>query len=154
MTRFLDILFSLIGLITLSPVFLVLMIVIPMDSRGTVFFIQSRVGKEGKDFRLIKFRSMIPGSKQNGNLTVGTRDARITNVGHFLRKFKLDEIPQLLNVLKGDMSLVGPRPEIRHFVEMYTEDQKKVLSVRPGMTDFASIEYICENELLGRSANP
>ncbi|MBL7111902.1 MAG: sugar transferase [Bacteroidales bacterium] len=154
MIRIFDILLSLTGLLVLSPVFLVIMIIIPLDSRGDIFFLQTRVGKNSKDFRLIKFRTMATGADKKGDLTVGTRDSRITRVGAFLRRYKLDEIPQLLNVLKGDMSLVGPRPEIRKYVEMYTTEQKKVLAVRPGITDWASIEYYNENEILGRSPDP
>jgi len=154
MIRTFDILLSLIALIILSPLLLVIMLIIPLDSRGPVLFRQTRAGKNGKDFRLIKFRTMVTGAEKEGGLTVGSHDRRITRAGLFLRRFKLDEIPQLINVLKGDMSLVGPRPEIRKYVEMYTDDQKKVLSVRPGITDYASIEYINENEILGRSADP
>lgn len=154
MIRFLDILLSFSGLAILSPVMLVISVIIPLDSRGGIFFLQSRVGRYGMDFQLIKFRTMIPGAQRQGNLTVGARDVRITRIGIFLRKLKLDEIPQLLNVLKGEMSLVGPRPELRQYVEMYSVDQKRVLSVRPGITDVASIEYINENEILGRSVHP
>ena len=129
-------------------------ILIMVDSRGSIFFRQTRVGKDEKDFQLIKFRTMVTGAQQTGDLTVGARDDRITRAGCFLRKYKLDEIPQLINVLNGDMSLVGPRPELRKYVEMYTEEQKKVLTVRPGITDNASIEYYSENEILGKSPNP
>ncbi len=133
---------------------LIITVLILVDSRGGIFFCQIRVGKNGKDFRLIKFRTMATGAEQKGGLTVGTRDSRITRIGCFLRKYKLDEIPQLINVLISDMSMVGPRPEIRKYVEMYSDEQKKVLSVRPGMTDYASIEYMNENEILGRSTDP
>lgn len=115
---------------------------------------QKRVGKNGKDFSLLKFRTMRPDSDKKGLLTVGMRDSRITRTGYFLRKYKLDELPQLFNVLTGDMSLVGPRPEVRKYVDMYNEEQKKVLSVQPGITDYASIEYVNENEVLARSSNP
>jgi lipopolysaccharide/colanic/teichoic acid biosynthesis glycosyltransferase len=152
--RLFDVVFSFIGLILLSPVFLVLSVIILLDSRGGVFFMQNRVGKNGKDFSLFKFRTMHQDAEKKGLLTVGGKDSRITGFGYFLRKYKLDELPQLLNVLTGDMSLVGPRPEVRKYVEMYDEEQKKVLSVKPGITDIASIEYINENELLGRSQNP
>lgn len=152
--RFVDFLLSIIGLLILLPVLLVIMLCIPLDSRGGIFFLQTRVGKGGKDFRLIKFRTMARGADKLGDLTVGSRDSRITRFGYLLRRFKLDELPQLINVLIGDMSLVGPRPELRKYVEMYTEEQKKVLTVRPGLTDYASIEYVNENELLGLSANP
>ena len=115
---------------------------------------QERVGKNNGDFKLIKFRTMFTGAYKQGGLTVGTHDSRITNVGQFLRKYKIDEVPQLINVIKGEMSLVGPRPELRKYVELYSEKQKEVLSVRPGITDLASLEYIDENELLGASADP
>jgi len=154
MIRIFDILISLLGLVVLSPVILIIILFIPLDSRGSIFFLQPRVGKNGKVFRLIKFRTMRKDAEQQGDLTVGTRDPRITRVGFFLRRYKLDEIPQLINVLKGDMSLVGPRPELRKYVEFYTEEQKKVLSVKPGITDYASIKYINENEILGNSSNP
>jgi len=154
MTRVLDILFSLFGLILLLPVFLVIAIIIVIDSRGGVFFRQQRVGRYGKDFGLFKFRTMRTGAEKQGDLTVGARDSRITKAGYFLRKYKLDELPQLINVLLGQMSLVGPRPEIRKYVDLYTDDQRKVLSVRPGVTDYASIEYSNENEILGRAADP
>lgn len=154
MNRLFDILIAFVSLVLLSPVFLLIMIIIPLDSRGRTFFLQSRVGRNGKDFSLIKFRTMVPGAQLKGDLTIGVRDSRVTRVGLLLRKYKLDEIPQLFNVLKGDMSLVGPRPELRRYVKMYTGEQKRVLSVRPGITDYASIEYINENELLGQSGNP
>ena len=151
MTRFLDLLFSFLGLIVLSPFFLVAALLIMLDSRGGVFYSQTRVGKNGKDFRLYKFRTMASGSDKKGLITVGAKDAR---VGYFLRKYKLDELPQLINVLKGEMSLVGPRPEVRKYVEMYTPEQRRVLSVRPGITDYASIEYVDENRILGEAENP
>jgi len=154
MIRFFDILFSIIGLLILSPVFLLIILYIPIDSRGGIFYLQTRVGKGGKDFRLIKFRTMSGGADKKGALTVGKRDSRITRFGFFLRRFKLDELPQLINVLKGNMSLVGPRPEIPIFVGMYSDEQRKVLMVRPGLTDYASIEYINEDEILGKSADP
>jgi len=154
MIRLLDIIFSLCCLILYLPFLLIIILCIPLDSNGGIFFLQSRVGRNGKDFRLIKFRTMVKDAQRAGGLTIGARDARITRAGLFLRKFKLDEVPQLINVLKGDMSLVGPRPELKRYVEMYSDEQWKILSVRPGMTDFASIEYIRENEILGRSANP
>lgn len=154
MTRFLDLLFSFFGLIVLSPFFLVAALLIMLDSRGGVFYCQTRVGKNGKDFRLYKFRTMTSGSDKKGLITVGAKDSRITRVGYFLRKYKLDELPQLINVLKGEMSLVGPRPEVRKYVEMYTEEQRKVLSVVPGITDYASIEYVDENRILGEAEDP
>lgn len=154
MTRFFDILFSAVGLLVLSPIFLLIYILIRMESKGGGFYVQERIGKGGKPFGMYKFRSMRTGTDTQGLLTVGERDARITRVGHFLRKYKIDELPQLLNVLKGDMSLVGPRPEVRKYVDLYTTEQRRVLDVRPGITDYASIEYVNENELLGNAENP
>lgn len=154
MIRFFDLLFSFLGLIVLSPFFLLTALLIMADSRGGVFYCQTRVGKNGKDFRLYKFRTMASGSDKKGLITVGAKDARITKVGYFLRKYKLDELPQLINVLKGEMSLVGPRPEVRKYVEMYTPEQRRVLSVRPGITDYASIEYVDENRILGEAEDP
>lgn len=154
MIRSFDIVFSLIGLLILLPFFILIAIFIKLGSTGPVFFVQKRVGKDNVDFNLIKFRTMKLNADKQGLLTVGGRDPRITGIGFFLRKFKLDELPQLLNVLVGHMSLVGPRPEVRKYVDMYTEDQKKVLSVRPGITDNASLEYFNENDLLARSKDP
>jgi lipopolysaccharide/colanic/teichoic acid biosynthesis glycosyltransferase len=154
MIRFFDIFFSLIGLVLLIPVFIIIALMIVLDSKGNVFFIQKRVGKNNVDFRLFKFRTMYPGTEGSGSLTVGKADKRITRAGRFLRKYKLDELAQLINVLKGEMSFVGPRPEVRKYVELYSEEQKKVLAVRPGITDFASIEYFNENEILGKSSDP
>ena len=154
MIRFLDIFFSFCGLLLLLPVFLILYLFIRIESKGPGFYSQIRVGKGGKDFRLYKFRSMRVGADKKGLITVGGRDSRITRVGYFIRKYKLDELPQLWNVLLGDMSLVGPRPEVRKYVDMYTEDQWRVLSVRPGITDYASIEYVDENEILGKAIDP
>lgn len=152
--RCFDIFASFIGLLLLSPFFIIISIVIILDSRGGVFYKQVRVGKNNVDFKLFKFRSMSTGSDKKGLLTVGGRDSRITRSGYFIRKYKLDELPQLLNVLFGDMSLVGPRPEVRKYVDMYNAEQMKVLSVKPGITDYASIEYSNENELLAKSSEP
>lgn len=152
--RLFDITCSFIGLLLLSPLFIVIAAWILIDSRGGVFYRQVRVGQYGRDFRLFKFRSMRPGSDKKGLLTVGGRDNRITRSGYFLRRYKLDELPQLINVLTGDMSLVGPRPEVRKYVDLYTEEQKKVLQARPGITDYASIEYARENDLLAQSNDP
>lgn len=152
--RLFDIICSFTGLLLLSPLFLVIAAWILLDSRGGVFYRQVRVGQYGRDFRLFKFRSMRPGSDKKGLLTVGGRDNRITRSGYFLRRYKLDELPQLINVLTGDMSLVGPRPEVRKYVDLYTEEQKKVLQARPGITDYASIEYARENDLLAQSSDP
>ncbi len=153
MIRFLDFLFSFIGLIILSPFLVLIMLWIKVDSRGPVFYIQKRVGLNGKDFNLFKFRSMKINSDKLGLLTVGNRDPRITNSGYFLRKYKLDELPQLLNVLLGEMSLVGPRPEVRKYVDLYDENQRVILSVKPGITDEASIAFKNENELLAKANN-
>ena len=143
-----------LGIILLSPFLLIIILIVAFSSRGGVFYIQQRVGKNGRDFSLFKFRTMKTGSDAKGLLTVGARDSRITGVGYFLRKYKLDELPQLFNVLFGSMSLVGPRPEVRKYVDMYNEEQKKVLQVKPGITDYASIEYVNENEVLAKSSNP
>ena len=139
MIRFFDILFSLLGLLLLSPLFVILCLAICLESKGGAFYIQERIGLNGKPFGLYKFRSMRIGSDSEGLLTIGERDNRITRIGYFMRKTKMDELPQLLNVLKGDMSLVGPRPEVRKYTDLYTEEQRRVLSVRPGITDYASI---------------
>lgn len=152
--RFFDLLFSVIGLLLLFPFLLVISLIIVMGSRGGVFYRQLRVGKGGKHFKLHKFRSMRNGADRQGLITVGGRDPRITKVGYFLRKYKLDELPQLINVLAGQMSLVGPRPEVPRYVDMYSPQQRKVLEVKPGITDNASVEYADENELLGKAADP
>ena len=152
--RIFDIIVSLIGLIVLSPLFIIIAIAIALESKGGVFYKQIRVGKDGKPFKLLKFRSMYVGADKKGLLTVSGRDPRITRVGYFIRKFKLDELPQLINVLKGDMSLVGPRPEVPKYVELYTDEQKEVLSVRPGITDPASIKFRNENDLLAQADDP
>jgi len=154
MTRLLDIFFSSIGLIILGPVFLFVSLLVYFSSPGSVFYIQERIGRHGIPFRLYKFRSMRTGSDIKGLLTVGGRDPRITTFGYFLRKYKLDELPQLWNVLKGDMSLVGPRPEVEKYTRLYTDSQRRVLTVRPGITDPASIFYRDESEVLARATNP
>lgn len=139
MKRIFDFACSLIGLIVLSPVFLVLSIMVVTDSPGGVFFRGYRVGVHGKEFRIFKFRSMIPDCEGKGKWNVGDKDDRITKIGHFLRKSKLDELPQLINVLKGDMSLVGPRPELKFYTDMYNEEEKAILDLKPGITDWASM---------------
>ena len=154
MIRFFDFILSLVGLVVLAPIFIVLAIWIKTDSKGPVFYKQVRVGQNGIDFGLFKFRSMVVDADKKGLITVGGRDPRITRSGYFIRKYKPDELPQLINVLVGDMSLVGPRPEVRKYVELYTDEQQKVLSVKPGITDYASIEYMDENEILGKSNDP
>ena len=149
-----DIVASGLGLILLSPLFLVLAIWIKVDSEGPVFYRQIRVGRYNRDFRIFKFRSMQVGSDKGSLVTIGGQDERITRAGCFIRKYKLDELPQLINVLIGDMSLVGPRPEVRHYVNYWTPEQMHVLDVRPGITDPASIKYLDENELLEKAENP
>jgi len=154
MKRLFDIVASGLGLIVLSPLFLILAIWIKSDSKGPVFYRQVRVGKCNKDFRIFKFRSMRVGSDKGSLVTIGGHDPRITRSGWFIRKFKLDELPQLINVFVGDMSLVGPRPEVRHYVDYWTEEQMHVLDVRPGITDPASIKYRNENELMEQAEDP
>jgi lipopolysaccharide/colanic/teichoic acid biosynthesis glycosyltransferase len=152
--RIFDILFSFFGLLLLLPLFAVISLLIIFNSPGGIFYLQIRVGKNNKDFKLFKFRTMKTDSDKKGLLTVGNADSRITRTGLWLRKYKLDELPQLFNVLLGDMSLVGPRPEVRKYVDMYSPEQLKVLSVKPGITDNASIEYADENELLSKQPEP
>lgn len=154
MKRFLDFSASLLVLVLFIPLWLLIALVIVIESRGGVFYKQLRVGKDNKDFYLYKFRTMKVGADRQGLLTVGARDNRITRVGYFLRKTKMDEFPQLINILKGEMSIVGPRPEVRKYVDLYSEEQLKVLTVRPGLTDYASIQYVNENEILAQSDNP
>lgn len=154
MKRIFDIVASGLGLIVLSPLFLVLAIWIKADSRGPVFYRQTRVGRGNRDFRLFKFRSMRIGSDRQGLITVGGHDPRVTRSGYYIRKYKLDELPQLINVFSGDMSLVGPRPEVRKYVELYTPQQLHVLDVRPGITSLASIRYRNENDILAASDDP
>lgn len=152
--RAFDFIFALFGILALLPFFLFISLAIIINSGFPVFYLQKRVGRAGRDFSLFKFRTMHKDSDKKGLLTVGGRDPRITAVGYYLRKYKLDELPQLLNVLFGTMSFVGPRPEVRKYVEMYNEEQKRVLNVKPGITDYASLQYFEENELLAKSANP
>jgi len=152
--RLFDLLFSFLGLVVLSPLFLIVSIFIISDSKGGVFYCQKRVGKNNKDFNLIKFRTMMTGADNKGLLTIGEQDQRITKTGRWLRKHKLDELPQLINILKGEMSFVGPRPEVRKYVELYSPEQAIVLSVRPGLTDYASLEYINENQVLSNFSDP
>lgn len=154
MKRLFDIIASALGLIVLSPLFLVLAVWIKVDSKGPVFYRQTRVGWHNKDFRIFKFRSMRVGSDRGSLVTIGGRDPRITKSGYYIRKYKLDEFPQLINVLIGDMSLVGPRPEVRHYVDYWTPEQMRVLDVRPGITDPASIKFRNENELMAQAGDP
>lgn len=152
--RLFDIIFSLIGLILFLPLLLIIALVLKIESKGPVFYLQSRVGKHNTDFKIFKFRTMYVGSDKKGLLTVGDRDPRVTNVGYFLRKYKLDELPQLINVFIGNMSFVGPRPEVRKYVDYYSNSDKEILSVKPGITDYASIEFRDEAELLKTTDNP
>lgn len=154
MIRFFDVLISLIGILILLPFFLIVYLLIVFESKGGGFYLQNRVGLNGIEFKLIKFRSMRTGSDKKSLITIGNRDSRLTQMGFFIRKFKIDELPQLFNVIKGDMSLVGPRPEVRKYVNYYNAEQMVVLSVRPGITDYASIEYADENTILGASSDP
>ena len=154
MKRLFDIFLSGFGLILLSPLFLVIAIWIKLDSRGPIFYRQVRVGRNNTEFRIFKFRSMRIGSDKGSLVTIGGRDPRITRSGYFIRKFKIDELPQLINVFIGDMSLVGPRPEVRHYVNYWTPEQMHVLDVRPGITDPASIKFRNENELLAKADDP
>lgn len=154
MIRFFDIIFSGIGLVVLSPLFLIIYIVIRCESKGGGFYAQERMGKDGVTFKLYKFRSMRTGADKGSLITIGGHDSRITKMGYFIRKYKIDELPQLWNVFIGDMSLVGPRPEVERYTRLYTEEQKKVLSVRPGISDWASIEYVDENVILGQAEDP
>lgn len=155
MKRLFDIVFSLAGLILLSPLFLIIAVLIKKEDRGPVFYRAERIGKHGTPFKIFKFRTMVVGADRIGASSTAEDDSRITIIGKNLRKYKLDEIPQLLNVLKGDMSLVGPRPQVRWAVDLYSQEQKKhLLSVRPGITDYASIMFHNEGEILKGSTNP
>ena len=154
MKRLFDIVASGLGLIVLSPLFIILAIWIKLDSKGPVFYRQVRVGYKNKDFRIYKFRSMRVGADKGSLVTIGGHDPRITRSGYFIRKFKFDELPQLINVFVGDMSLVGPRPEVRHYVDYWTPEQMHVLDVRPGITDPASIKFRNENELMEKAEAP
>lgn len=152
--RAFDFIMSAIGLIILSPFFLIISIMIKVDSPGPVLFKQVRVGRYERNFKILKFRTMVTDAEKKGaQITVG-RDSRITRVGHFLRKSKLDELPQLINVLIGDMSLVGPRPEVPKYTQYYTKGQKRIFELRPGITDYSSIKYRDENEILALSNDP
>lgn len=130
------------------------MLLIALESRGGVFYLQDRVGKDGKVFKLLKFRSMRPNADKGSQITIGTRDPRITQIGFVIRRFKLDEFPQFINVIKGDMSIVGPRPEVPFYVKMYSEEQRLILAVKPGITDYASLAYFHENEILAKAKDP
>ena len=152
--RIFDLLFTIPGVIVLSPLLFILYFLVILDSKGGGFYLQKRVGRNNKDFTLFKFRTMRIGSDKKGLLTIGGNDSRITNVGRILRKYKLDELPQLFNVINGTMSLVGPRPEVRKYVSLYNQEQLSILNLKPGITDYASLKYFSENELLAKSNNP
>lgn len=154
MKRVFDFVAALLGLLILSPFFLIVALLIKLDSAGPVFFLQERVGINGSIFKLFKFRTMVTDAYKGAAITVGKRDSRITRVGSFLRKFKLDELPQLINVVLDEMSLVGPRPEVKRFVDLYSTEQREVLSIKPGITDYASIQFRNENELLEGKPDP
>lgn len=154
MKRLFDILVSFLAMVLLLPFLLLISLWIVLDSRGGILYCQERVGQGNRNFRLLKFRTMRPGSDKKGLLTIGGRDPRITRAGYFLRKTKLDELPQFLNILEGRMSIVGPRPEVRKYVDLYNEEQLKVLEARPGLTDYASLEYIKESEILSTHEDP
>lgn len=154
MKRIFDIVFSLLLLLLLLPVLFLFSGLILISGKGGIFFKQQRVGKDQKLFWLIKFRTMRPDSEKFGQITVGDRDPRVTNIGRVLRKSKLDELPQIINILKGEMSFVGPRPEVPKYIPHYSEKHLEILTVRPGLTDLASLEYIEESKLLGESENP
>ncbi len=149
-----DVVFSIMGLFVLSPILILIAVLIKIDSRGPVLFVQGRVGKNNIDFNIFKFRTMRIQSQNKGLLTLGNNDSRITKVGYFLRRYKIDEFPQLINILKGDMSFVGPRPELRYYVNFYNEDDMKIFAVRPGITGLASLKYRNEVELLKAAENP
>lgn len=152
--RICDIMITSIAIILIFPIGLIIALLIKIESKGNILYIQHRVGKNNKDFKILKFRTMTTNADKQGLLTIGEKDNRVTKIGYYLRKFKLDELPQLINILMGEMSIVGPRPEVRYYVNYYNETQMKVLSVLPGLTDLASIAYIDENRILAQSENP
>lgn len=154
MKRIFDLIFSLTILVFFLPLGILISICIKLTSKGPVFYAQERVGRSGKTFKLLKFRTMRPNADRSGKLTVGMKDPRITAVGYFLRKYKLDEFPQFINVLLGQMSVVGPRPEVREYVDLYPQEDLVLLELKPGITDYASLHYYNENEILGRAENP
>lgn len=154
MKRIFDLFFAFLGIMLLLPIYLLIAIFIKLDSKGEILYKQERIGKDGIPFYVLKFRTMVPDAFSKGALTVGSRDPRVTGVGFYLRKYKLDELPQLFNVLFGEMSFVGPRPEVKKYTDLYNENQRVVLSVKPGITDYASIKYRNENDLLAQSSDP
>lgn len=152
--RFFDVIISVFLLILFSPFLFLIFLLIKISSKGPAIFCQKRVGKNNVDFILYKFRTMYVSTVNNSSLTIGNRDKRITKIGYYLRKYKLDELPQLFNVLMNDMSMVGPRPEVRKYVDLYTDEQRKILAIKPGITDYASIHFRNENELLAIQSDP
>jgi len=154
MKRIFDIFFSGLGILLFSPLFIIIGIFVLFDSKGGMLFSQERIGKNGSVFKVLKFRTMHPNSFDKGALTIGNKDPRVTSVGYYLRNYKLDELPQLFNVLMGDMSFVGPRPEVEKYTRLYNDEQKRVLSVKPGITDYASIKFRNESEILAKSNDP
>ena len=154
MKRLFDLVFSFLGLVLLFPILFFIGIAVKLDSKGAAFFKQTRVGKNNKDFKIYKFRTMYNNADKEGLLTIGNNDHRITKIGYYLRKYKIDEWPQLINVLIGNMSFVGPRPELKSYVNHYNAAQKQVLNYKPGITDLASIKYRNESELLAQQTNP
>lgn len=154
MIRFFDLLISFLGILLFSPILVIVSLLIIIDSKLPVFFTQNRVGRYNRDFKVFKFRTMFVDEENNSFLTLNKSGNKVTRIGHFLRKSKIDELPQLVNVLKGDMSLVGPRPELRKFVNMYNDEQREILMMKPGMTDYASIKFFNEDKLLTASDNP
>lgn len=154
MKRAFDLIIAIVVLIVFLPLFLIVGMLIMMESKGGIFFKQKRIGKDLIPFNILKFRTMYVNAEAKGKLTVGSKDSRITKIGFWIRKYKIDELPQFINVAKGEMSIVGPRPEVSKYVNLYSNIQKKVLSIKPGITDYASLKYFEENKLLGESLNP
>jgi lipopolysaccharide/colanic/teichoic acid biosynthesis glycosyltransferase len=154
MKRIFDIVVSLVGLICFLPLLVFVAVLIKLDSRGPIFFRQQRIGMGFRPFEILKFRTMIDNAQRRGGLITFGKDTRITRVGRILRKTKIDEFPQLINVLRGDMTLVGPRPEVPEFVELFRQDYEEILTVRPGITDLASLKYRNEAAVLGHYNNP
>jgi len=152
--RIFDLVFSVVGLVILLPILAMIAFAIMFDSKGSIFYKQTRVGRNKVNFKLLKFRTMVEQQGNNSLLTIGDHDSRITRSGFWLRKYKLDELPQLINILKGDMSFVGPRPEVCKYVALYNKIQQRVLTVKPGLTDWASIKFIDEGQLLANAENP
>lgn len=154
MKRVFDVIVAAVGLLLLTPILLLVSLLIKLDSPGPVFFTQERMGRKFRSFRIYKFRTMVPDAPRLGGKITAGADPRITRIGRYLRWTKVDELPQLLNVLKGDMSVVGPRPEVRQYVELFRSDYEEILQVSPGITDLASVHYRHEAELLGGAENP